>query len=78
MFGFFGRMLLPLIKQYGTIGVGIANFLLLLFVSWKFACNHFKHLTEKIDANTNMLVKVYKKSENNAKDVAFIKGQLAT
>lgn len=77
MFTFLGRLLLPAVKDYGAIGINLVLIFIIVFVSWKFFTNHWRHLTAKIDKNTELMELVVKSTEINTKDIAFIKGKLS-
>jgi len=82
MFYFF-RMVLSLIKEYGTLGFAIATFILLCYVSWKLFNNHFKHfkldikgLGTKIDGVVTAIEGLDKKVDSNTNAISFINGKL--
>lgn len=42
-----------LIKDFGALGVGITQFIFIVFLGWKFCTNHLQHIKDAIKENTD-------------------------
>jgi len=69
-----------MIKIFLTIvekhGLGVANLALLVYVSWKFATNHFKHLTDQVNKMEKTLTTVDETVREIGERVATLEGKI--
>jgi len=67
------RMLLMIFEKYG---LGMLNLFLLLFVSYKLANNHLKHIADTIKNNGKKLEEIDKKLDKVSERVSKLEGQV--
>ena len=67
------KLFLSLAEKHG---LGVANLALLGFVSWKFATNHFKHLTDQVNKMEKTLTDVDETVGKLGERVAKIEGKI--
>ena len=67
------RAFLLIFEKYG---LGILNLSLLLFVSWKLANNHLKHIAASIKNNSEKLEKIDTKLGGVVERVATLEGKV--
>lgn len=78
MFYYVGRIFMEIfkfIKVNGGWGFGVINFSLVLWLGWKFATNHLKHLQTSIDNNGKKLDTITKKVNTNTERISFLEGR---
>jgi len=67
------RILLMIFEKYG---LGILNLSLLLFVSYKLANNHLRHIAASIKNNSEKLEKIDTKLDGVVERVATLEGKV--
>ena len=67
------RVLLIIFEKYG---LGMLNLFLLIFVSYKLANNHLKHISNIIKDNGNKLGEIDKKLDKVSERVSKLEGQV--
>ena len=67
------RALLLILDKYG---LGVANLILLGFVSWKLFSNHLKHITEGIERNTKKLNDIDDKVDDLGERISKVEGKI--
>jgi len=65
-----------MIKDFGALGVGVVQFIVIIYFGYKLFTNHLKHLKDKLNENI-FETKCIKKSIVNIKErVSKIEGKL--
>ena len=64
------RFFYQIIKDFGALGIGIVELIIIIFFGWKLFANHLKHLKDKID-------KICNKVENLEIDSVSIKERIS-
>lgn len=67
------RAILLILEKYG---LQVANLSLLIFVSYKLANNHLRHIMEGIKNNSEKLEKISKDTDSLKERVSKIEGKL--
>lgn len=77
------RLFYMIVKDYGVLGVTIAQLILICYFGWKLFTNHLKHIEDKIDGLGIGLNDVKKEIEKDRKvtntlgqRISTIEGQL--
>jgi hypothetical protein len=70
------NLIYNLIKDFGALGVGIAQFLVIIFFGYKLFTNHLKHITDKINTICNRLTGVEEEMQKQGKQIAKLEGKL--
>lgn len=65
-----------LIKDFGVLGVVLAQFIFIVFVGWKFCTNHLKHIKDAIEENIDETKCIKKEIITLKERVAKIEGKL--
>lgn len=67
------RILLMIFEKYG---LGILNLSLLLFVSYKLANNHLRHIANTIKDNSKKLTEIDNKVDKLAERISKVEGRI--
>ena len=65
-----------IIKDFGTLGVTIVQFCVILFFGWKLFTNHLKHIQDKINSLCERFTKVEGDLDNTKQRISNCEGQL--
>ena len=66
-----------IIKDFGALGVGIVQFIVIGFFGWKLFSNHLKHLQAGIDENTKSSNEIKTEIVGLKERVSTIEGKLS-
>ena len=70
------RLAYEILKDFGTLGVTIVQFGVILILVWKFGTNHWKHLTADVKSIKNDQSDMKNQLDNYGQRISTVEGQL--
>ena len=70
------RTTFTLIKEYGAVGFGVANFILVIWFARLLICNHLFHIQKSLNENSAAIAEIGKDVKKNTERICTIEGEL--